>query len=190
MNWIKWCIIISSFLVLVNGSLEGFFKSSRGLKQGDPLSPYLFVLGMEVLSILIDKVVAEGYLFGYKLVNRSGEVMQFTHLLFADDTLVFCRDSKEQMAHLSWFLLWFEALSGLNINLEKSYVLCLPTTYLGLPLGMRRNSTYVWDGVEERFKKKLAIWKRQYISKWGKLTLIRSTLSNLLIYIMTLLLYF
>ena len=61
----------------------------------------------------------------------------------------------------------------------------LPTTYLGLPLGMCRNSTAVWDGVEERFKKKLAIWKKQYISKGGRLTLIRSTLSNLPIYIMS-----
>ena len=118
-NWIKWCITIASFLVLVNGSLEGFFKSSKGLRQGDPLSPYLFVLGMEVFSILIDKVIAEGFLSGFKLANRMGEMVQITHLLFADDTLVFCRDSKEQMAHLSWILVWFEAFSSLNINLEK-----------------------------------------------------------------------
>ena len=62
----------------------------------------------------------------------------------------------------------------------------LPTTYLGLPLGMRHNSTIVWDGVEERFRRKLALWKRQYISKGGRLTLIRSTLSNLPIYLMSL----
>ena len=60
----------------------------------------------------------------------------------------------------------------------------LPTTYLGLPLGMHRNFISVWDGVEERFRKKLAIWKRQFISKGERLTLIRSTLSNLPIYIM------
>ena len=62
----------------------------------------------------------------------------------------------------------------------------LPTTYLGLPLGMQRQSTFVWDGVEERFRRKLAIWKRQYISKGGRLTLIRSTLSNLLVYLLSL----
>ena len=62
----------------------------------------------------------------------------------------------------------------------------LPTTYLGLPLGMRHNTTEVWDGVEERFRKKLAFWKRRYISKGGRLTLLRSTLSNLPIYIMSL----
>ena len=81
------------------------------------------------------------------------------------------------MANLSWILLWFEAISDLNINLEKSFVMAvgcvedleslalelgcntrtLPTTYLGPPLGMRHNSTSVWDGVEKRLRKKLAI---------------------------------
>ena len=62
----------------------------------------------------------------------------------------------------------------------------LPTTYLGLPLGAKHNSTIVWDGVEKRFRKILALWKRQYISKGGRLILIRSTLSNMPIYTMSL----
>ena len=62
----------------------------------------------------------------------------------------------------------------------------LPTTYLGLPLGALHNSCRVWDGVEERFKRKLATWKKQYLSKGGRLTLIKSTLSNLPIYFMSL----
>ena len=99
-------------------------------------------------------------------------------------------------------MLWFEAISSLNINLEKSLILpvgnmenldelaselgcrtkALPSTYLSLPLGMRHNSLQVWDRVEERFRKKLALWKRQYISKGERLTLIKSTLSNMPIY--------
>ena len=62
----------------------------------------------------------------------------------------------------------------------------LPSTHLGLPLGMRHNSLQVWDGVEERFRKKLALWKRQFISKGGRLTLIKSTLMNLPVYTMSL----
>ena len=62
----------------------------------------------------------------------------------------------------------------------------LPTTYLGLPLEMRRNSASIWDRVEERFRRKLTNWKRQYISEGGRLTLSKNTISNLSIYIMSL----
>ena len=55
----------------------------------------------------------------------------------------------------------------------------LPSDYLGLPLGSKFNSSTVWDKVEERFRKRLAIWRRQHISKGGKPTLIKSTLSSL-----------
>ena len=127
-------------------------------------------------------------------------------MLFADDTLVCCKDSREQLVYLNWILLWFEVLSGLKINLSKSALLpagsvenpeslalelgckvgCLPTTYLGLPLGAKHNSTRVWDRVEEKIRKRLALWKRQYISKGGRITLIQSTLSNMPIYLMSL----
>ena len=98
---------------------------------------------MEVFSILIDKAVAEGFLSGFKFANISGEMVQISHLLFADDTLVFCRDSKEQMTHLCWILLWFEAFSGLNINLEKSCVMPVGNVEdiegMALELGCKRN---------------------------------------------------
>ena len=103
--------------------------------------------------------------------------------------------------------MWFEVISGLRINLDKSEILpvgrlenvevlaldvgCkvgrLPTSYLGIPLGANHKSMAVWDGVEERFRKRLAKWKRQFISKGGRMTLIRSTLSSMPIYLMSLL---
>ena len=91
-GWIKWCISTTSFSVLVNGSLAGFFNSFRGLRQRDPLSPYLFVLWMEVFSSLINRVATGGYLSGFLLRGSDGVIGQVTHLLFADDTLVFCKD--------------------------------------------------------------------------------------------------
>ena len=122
-EWIRWCISTATFYVLINGSPYGFFRSSKGFRQGDPLSPYLFVLGMEALSILINKMVEGGFLSGYKLRDRGGNEVQVSHLLFADDTQVFCEDSRDKIMYLSWVLLWFEALSGMRINLDKSSIL-------------------------------------------------------------------
>ena len=93
------------------------------LRQGDPLSPYLFVLGMEALSCLIKRAVSGGFLTGCRVKGRGGEGVQLTHLLYVDDTLIFCGASKDQLAHLSWVLMWFEVISGLKINLDKSEII-------------------------------------------------------------------
>ena len=98
-NWIKLCISTAYFSILLNGNPAGFFKSSRGLRQGDSLSSYLFVLGMEAFSLTIDKATKGGYIPGYKFKGRNGIVNQITHLLFVDDTLVFCKDLEEQMTY-------------------------------------------------------------------------------------------
>ena len=143
-GWIRWCISIASFSVLINGSSSGFFQNTKGLRQGDPLSPYLFVLGMEALSCLINRAVMRVFLTGCRIRGRGGSGIQVSHLLFADDTLVFYEDSQDQMAFLR-------------------------------------------DGVEERMWKRLTLWKRQLISKVGRITLIRSTLVSMPIYLMSLL---
>ena len=105
MSWIKWCISTASFLVLINGSPTGFFSSSRGLRQGDPLSPYLFVIGMEALSCLINRVVEGNYFSGSRIAYRRGEELVISHLLYADDTLLFCEVDKDQLKFLSWTLM-------------------------------------------------------------------------------------
>ena len=117
---IQWCISTASFSVIINGSPAGFFKSPRGLQQGDLLSPYFLCLGIEVYSILIDKATWGGYLASYNFRNSFGDVVNISHLLFADDSLVFYKDSEDEMLYLSWILLYFEALSGLRINLDKT----------------------------------------------------------------------
>lgn len=99
-NWIFWCISSSSFSALSNGSPTRFVRSSRGLKQGNPLSPYLFVLDMEVLSGLIDKAASGGYIFG--ISSRAGLVRKGRSIIFYSQKtlLVFCRDSENQMTYL------------------------------------------------------------------------------------------
>ena len=81
MSWIKWCIF-TTFFVLFNDSLTGFFQSSRGLRQGDPLSPYLFVIGMEAFNSQIKRAVEGNYLFGSRFADRIGEELVISHLLY------------------------------------------------------------------------------------------------------------
>ena len=100
-NWISWCISTPSFLVIVNGTLLGFFQRSKGLRQGDPLSPYLFVLAMEALSCLLGRAMEYDFLTSFKVNGRGGEGLKVTHLLFIDDTKVFCEASHTQLTYLS-----------------------------------------------------------------------------------------
>ena len=90
------------------------------MRQGDPLSPYLFVVGMEVLSCLIKRAVEGNFISGCSLGNREGGEMVISHLLYAADSIIFCEAKSEQLMCLSWTLMWFEAFSGLKINLNKS----------------------------------------------------------------------
>ena len=80
---------------MVNGSLIGFFQSSRGLRQGDPMSPYLFVVVMEAFSCLLKRAVDGGVLLPCSVRGKRGEGVQVSHLLFVDDTLIFCEAKEE-----------------------------------------------------------------------------------------------
>ena len=194
------------FSVLVNGSLLGFFQSFTGLRQGDPLSPYLFILALETLSRLLSRAKEGDFINGFLVRGKNVVGVEISHLLFVDNTLILCDASQENLEYLNWIFMWFEAYSGLKIKLEKSKLILvgdvpdmeelaevlsykvssLPTTYLGFPLGAPYKSSRVWEGVEEHFQKRLAFWKRQYLSKGGRQFLIKSTLSSLLIYTMSL----
>ncbi|RVX06271.1 LINE-1 retrotransposable element ORF2 protein [Vitis vinifera] len=167
LRWVWWCISTAKFSVMVNGSPAGFFSSSKGCVKEIPWC---------------------------KIQRNRGRAVHIAHLLFADDTIVFCEAKKEYLTNLSWILFWFEAASGLKINLAKSEVIpvgevqrieelavelgCrvgkLPSIYLGLPLGVPNKATYGWDGIEERTRRRLALWKSQYISKGGRITLIKA----------------
>ena len=144
--------------------------------------------GKETLSLLISlswvwkclapflKGLVRGAFYlaaGCKLRGRGGGEVTVSHLLFTDDTIIFCEARKEQLTNLSWILAWFKAASGLRINLAKSVLIpigevdelevelqcrlgALPTVYLGLPLGAHHKASSTWDGVEERMRRRLA----------------------------------
>ena len=180
----------------------GFFSSTKGLRQGDSFSPYLFVLGMEVLSALLRRPADGGFISGCKLWGGGRIELNVFHLLFTDDTIIFCEARKENLTFLSWTLAWFEVAFGLRINLAKSELIpvgeveeieemavelgsrvgSLLTVYLKLPLGAYHKTLSMWDGAEETMRRRLALWKRQYISKTGRIILIKSTLASIPIY--------
>ena len=88
------CISSVSYSILVNGESQANIKPSRGIRQGDPLSPYLFLLCSKGLNGLIKKFVVEGRIKGFSL-GKNGP--QISHLFFADDSLIFCRADLEDV---------------------------------------------------------------------------------------------
>jgi hypothetical protein len=138
---------------------------------------------------------------GFKVGNAS-----FSHLLFTDDTLIFCSAHSSQLHYLRSMFLLFEAASGLKVNLAKSElilvgyvdrveslarilgcgVVTLPVKYLSLPLGASYKSIHIWDGAIEKIECRLASWKKLYLSKGGRITPIKSTIANIPTYYLSL----
>jgi hypothetical protein len=194
------------FSVLINGILADFFRSSRGVRQGDPLPPLLFVVVMEAFNRMMNVAVERELLTGFLVGSQHSEAMEVSYLLFADDTLIFCEPKVEQLWNLRCLLLCFEAVSRLKINLVKSVIVpigevedaeglsrifgcgveSLPLMYLGLPLGAPYRDPSIWNKVIEKMESKLARWKQMYLSNGGRLTLIKSTLSNIPTYYLSL----
>ena len=153
--WIKQCISTIRFSVLINGAPCGYFGSSCGVRQGDLFSPFLFVLVMEAFSRMIGAITSRGLISGLLVGSSEQTQVVVSHLLFADDTLVFCGADESQIRYIGALLVCFEAVSGLKVNLPKSALIpvgslddvdqfagllgcgtsSLPLKYLGLQLG-------------------------------------------------------
>lgn len=180
------CFNLASFSVMINGVPKGHFGCSRGLRRGDPLSPLQFLLVVGVLGRLVGRALEVGLINGFAL--GQGEVV-VSHMLFADDTIIFCDNSQRKIRMLRCVLRCFEVISGLRLNLAKSSIIVvgevpnlsqlasdlecrqgqLPVAYLGLTLGANYKQRDVWSPMIDRMRKRLTGWKARYLSEGGLL---------------------
>ena len=187
------CITTVTYVVRVNGKPSGHIIPSKRLHQGDPLSPYLFLIYAEGLSALIKKAVANGLLEGIS-VCRGGPCL--SHLFFADDSLIFCKATVEECEALQKVLCAYEQSSGQQLNRTKTSLFFSPNTtkeiqdeirvrfgaqvirqheeYLGLPSLVGRNKKNTFKEVKTKLAKKLAGWKEKLLSKARKEVLIKA----------------
>ncbi|GJS01701.1 hypothetical protein Tco_0318209 [Tanacetum coccineum] len=199
-GWIMECVTTTSFLININGSLHGFFKGKRGLRQGDPLSHYLFMLVMEILTFMLQRGVSNANLFSY---HRYCSKLKLINLCFADDLFLFSHGDTDSVKVIKEALNEFKEASGLVPNLPKSKgYFCnvlnftkiailqilpfeegyLPVKYLGVPLV---TSWLVFRDCKELIEKvhaRVDDWKNKFLSAAGRLQLIRSVLSSMYIY--------
>ena len=198
-SWIEKCITTPHFSVSLNGELHGFFPTTKGLRQGDPLSPYLFVLAMEGLSGIIRQRTA-GSGFRY---HRNCKATKLTHICFADDLMLFCHGDITSIATLKEAVGTFTACSGLHINSDKSSLYMsgvsdaeslsiqahlnmtrrtLPVKYLGVPLITTRLTFADCLPLLNKITTRRRVWTSKSLSYGGRLQLIKSVLFSYQVY--------
>jgi hypothetical protein len=206
-KWIHWmmlCVSSVNYSALVNFEKVGPIIPGRGLRQGDPLSPYLFILIIEGLTSLLIKSVACGDLHGVQICRGAPVV---SHLLFADDCFLFCRATIGEANLLMKILKTYEEASGQEINLSKSEVFfsknlsiaaqedlskimrvkhVLGTgNYLGLPSMIGRKKKEVFAYIKDRIWKRINSWRGRSLSRAGKEVMIKSVLQAIPTYVMS-----
>lgn len=197
------CVTSVSFSVLINGSPYGYMTGSRGLRQGDPLSPSLFILCADVLSSLIQQAERHHLIQPIRLSIGGPPI---SHLLFADDSLFFLKADQNNSQRLLQIFKDYETVSGQMINLDKSSItfgtkvyqqtrdliqqtLGIPNIggggkYLGLPEQFGRNKKEMFTYVRDRVNETVTGWQNRYLNQAGKETLIKSVALAMPVYSM------
>ncbi|GKV09758.1 hypothetical protein SLEP1_g21207 [Rubroshorea leprosula] len=198
--WIQECLASATTSVLVNGSPTAEFKMSKGLQQGDPLAPFLFLVVVEAFNGLITKAVEERLLT--RVSVGSGD-LAITHLQFADDTIIFSEASPQNVWAIKGIFRSFELIFGLKVNFFKSslsginvegdklfdmadLINCVVGDilfkYLGVPVGATSKKISTWALVIECLRRKLSSWRCDSLSFGGRIILLIAVLSSIPVY--------
>ncbi|XP_042964017.1 uncharacterized protein LOC122298309 [Carya illinoinensis] len=203
---INLCISSPWYSIMLNGTSLGFFKGERGLRQGDPLSPYLFVIMQEVLSRLLKKAFVNGNIGRFSQARGTPLI---SHLMYADDIVIFTNGGKKSMRGLMEVLNLYENWTGQVLNKNKSAILfsnkisntrkssilrmtgfsegSFPFKYLGVPIVVGRLKVCDFGDLIGNFNKKIAGWKMKMLSTGGRVNLLRHVLSSMAIHLMAVL---
>lgn len=197
-NLLMFCVSHMDISILWNGECLPSFTPGQGLRQGDPLSPYLFILAMEKLSHMILQRVNNG---SWKPIKAARGSPPISHLFFADHLMLFAHASIEQMSMIHSCIEEFSGYSNLIISPAKSKLFVSPNvsralanqlssisgipitdnlgTYLGLPIIHGRVLRESYSHMIDKILKRLADWKGKLLSPDGRRTLIQSTTSSI-----------
>jgi hypothetical protein len=202
-NWVKAVVASGTLSVKINNSMGSYFKSRKGVRQGDPLSPLLFNLAADCLSKMVQTAQGNGLIKGLMndIIPNGIAILQY-----ADDTILCMEDSAETAQNMKILLYIYEKMSGLKINFNKSEVIMVssdeqkalafsdmlncatgtwPIKYLGVPVSGSRLHVVDWLNLNEKIMKRLEGWQCTSLSYGGRLILLNACLGSMPTYAMS-----
>lgn len=197
------CLSTAHYSVLINGSPCGFFPSSRGIRQGDLISPTLFTISSDLLSKILARSESLGRISGIKVSRGSPHI---THLMYADDLVIYCKANEKEVWEAESCLNLYCQWTGQKINWDKSIIHFSNNTsrhirremcsllsmrecshtgmYLGSPFCKFGSKNLAFQHLKDKLANKLMGWKQKALSLAGRTVLIKAVAMTLLTYTM------
>eukprot|EP00252_Welwitschia_mirabilis_P005656 TRINITY_DN1616_c0_g2_i2.p1 TRINITY_DN1616_c0_g2~~TRINITY_DN1616_c0_g2_i2.p1 ORF type:complete len:209 (-),score=18.87 TRINITY_DN1616_c0_g2_i2:2068-2694(-) len=190
------CITTPQYSLVINGELYGYFPAQKGIRQGDPMSPYLFTLVMEYFSRCMRNMATTKSFKFHPKCHR----LKLTHLCYADDLFIFSKADRFSISLIQNTLAHFASVSGLFSNQTKSNIYfggtnnslrneiaailgfqedTLPVKYLGVPLSSKSLSIHDYQPLIDKITDTIRHWTARYLSYAGRLVLVKSILQSL-----------
>ena len=201
-GWVMKVITTVNYRFNINGELSNVLEAKRGIRQGDPISPLLFVLMMEYLNRIMVKMQRDPNFNHHSQCERLG----ITHLSFADDVLLLCRGDEKSIEMILKAFSFFSKSTGLQINPAKCKVFCgglnydniqvvknitgfeegtLPVRYLGVPLSCKKLNVHHYLPLVEKIVGRIRHWSSKLLSIAGRIQLVRSIITAIAQYWMS-----